>query len=82
MIGEVMFHSAQPWPFPHSLMIGCIGIAETTDVKIDPTEIEEARWFGKDEVRLMMAGKHPEGWWVPGKQAIARALITHFVEKM
>lgn len=79
-VGEVRFHSTQPWPFPHSLMIGCIGYAETTTVKIDPTEIEEARWFGRDEIRTMMAGKHPERWWVPGKQAIARALIKSFVD--
>ena len=28
----------------------------------------------------MMAGKHPHNWWVPGKQAIACALITSFVK--
>jgi NAD+ diphosphatase len=79
-VGEVKFHSTQPWPFPHSLMIGCIGYATDTSITIDPTEIEEARWFGRDEVRQMMTGKHPEKWWVPGKQAVARALITAFVE--
>jgi NAD+ diphosphatase len=79
-VGRVRYHSSQPWPFPHSLMLGCIGEAETTDVKIDPKEIEEARWFDKDEVRLMLAGKHPKNWWVPGQQAIARALITSFAE--
>jgi NAD+ diphosphatase len=80
MIGDVRFHSTQPWPFPHSLMIGCIGIAESFDIQIDPIEIEEARWFGVDEVRQMLDGKHPEKWWVPGKQAIARALIQSFVD--
>ncbi len=78
-IGDVRYHSTQPWPFPHSLMIGCIGYAETTEIKIDPNEIEEARWFSVDEVRLMLDGNHPEKWWVPGKQAIARALIKSFV---
>jgi NAD+ diphosphatase len=79
-IGEVRYHSTQPWPFPHSLMIGCIGYAETTEVKIDPAEIEEARWFSRDEVAQMLARKHPQNWWVPGQQAIACALITSFVE--
>lgn len=77
-VGNVKFHSTQPWPFPHSLMIGCIGYAETTDIKIDPTEIEEARWFSREEVSQMLAGKHPQKWWVPGKQAIARALVLSF----
>lgn len=75
-VGAVRYHSSQPWAFPHSIMLGCIGEAETTDVVIDPKEIEEARWFSRDEVRLMLAGKHPQNWWVPGQQAIARALIS------
>ncbi len=79
-VGDVHFHSTQPWPFPHSLMIGCIGIAETTEINIDPVEIQEARWFKRDEVALMAEGKHPEGCWVPGQQAIARALITAFID--
>jgi NAD+ diphosphatase len=79
-VGDVKFHSTQPWPFPHSLMIGCVGYAKTKTIKIDPTEIEEALWFKRDDVRLMLDGKHPNNWWVPGQQAIARALITSFVE--
>jgi NAD+ diphosphatase len=78
-VGEVKFHSTQPWPFPHSLMIGCIGYATTTDIIINPDEIEEARWFSREETAQMLAGKHPQKWWVPGKQAIACALITSFV---
>jgi NAD+ diphosphatase len=79
-IGKVTYHSAQPWAFPHSLMIGCIGHATTTAIKIDPTEIEEARWFSRDEIGLMLDGTHPQKWWVPGKQAIARALIKSFYD--
>lgn len=79
-VGEVRFHSTQPWPFPYSLMIGCIGIARSTDIKIDPNEIVDARWFSREEVRQMLEGKHPDGLWVPGQQAIARSLITAFVE--
>jgi NAD+ diphosphatase len=79
-VGEVRYHSTQPWPFPHSLMIGCIAYAETTEISIDPAEIEEARWFGRDELVEMLNGTHAQKWWVPGKQAIARALIASFVE--
>jgi len=79
-LGDVRFHSSQPWAFPHSLMIGCIGIARTTEIKIDPNEIVDARWFPRAEVKQMLEGKHPDGLWVPGQQAIARALITAFVE--
>ena len=79
-VGDVYFHSTQPWPFPHSLMIGCIGIAKTTEITIDPAEIQEARWFPRAEVQLMAEGKHPDGCWLPGQQAIARALITAFID--
>jgi NAD+ diphosphatase len=79
-VGEVGFHSSQPWPFPHSLMLGCVGKAETTDLVVDTNELAEARWFSRDDARLMLARKHPDGLTVPGKQAIANALITSFVD--
>ena len=77
-VGDVKFHSAQPWAFPHSLMIGCVGYAKTTTVTIDPVEIQEARWFTRPEIKQMLAGSHPDKLWVPGQQAIARALISAF----
>jgi NAD+ diphosphatase len=79
-VGEVRYHSSQPWGFPHTLMLGAMGFADTTTINIDPTEIEEARWFSKSEAQSMLDRKHPENWWVPGQQAIARALIQAFVD--
>ncbi len=79
-IGPVKFHSTQPWPFPHSLMIGCHAIAETTEINIDPNEIDDARWFSRADIKLMLAGKHASGLWLPGRQAIARSLITAFAD--
>jgi NAD+ diphosphatase len=79
-VGEVRYHSSQPWGFPHTLMLGAMGFADTTTINIDPTEIEEARWFTPAEAKLMLDRKHPENWWVPGQQAIARALIQAFVD--
>ena len=79
-VGEVRYHSCQPWPFPHSLMLGALGLAKTTEINIDPNEIEEARWFSKEEARMMLEKRHPDNYWVPGQQAIARALIQAFVD--
>ena len=79
-VGEVRYHSSQPWPFPHSLMLGCIGWAETTDITIDSGELAEARWFSLKEAQQMLERKHPEGLTVPGRHAIANALITTFAE--
>jgi NAD+ diphosphatase len=80
-VGRVAYHSSQPWPFPHSLMIGCVGYADTTDIEIDAVEIAHARWFSRDEARAMLEGRHPEGLTAPAKHAIANALITSFVNK-
>ena len=79
-VGDVRFYLSQPWPFPHSLMIGCHGIATTTEINIDPKEIQEARWFSRAEIAMMMAGEHPENLEVPGRQAIALSLIQAFVD--
>ena len=80
-VGRVAYHSSQPWPFPHSLMIGCVGYADTTDITIDPSELADARWFTRDEARAMLEGRHPEGLTAPAKHAIANALVTSFVNK-
>ena len=79
VVGEVRHHSSQPWPFPHSLMIGCIGQATTSAIKIDTEELVEARWFPREECRLLLEGRHPDGLTSPGRQAIARYLIQSFV---
>jgi NAD+ diphosphatase len=79
-VGEVRYHSSQPWPFPHSLMLGCIAQAETTAISLDTAELADARWFTREDARAMIERRHPEGLTVPGKQAIANALITHFLE--
>jgi NAD+ diphosphatase len=60
IVGDVRYHSSQPWGFPHTLMLGAMGFAETTTIKIDPTEIEEARWFTKPELQQMLDGTHPQ----------------------
>jgi NAD+ diphosphatase len=79
-VGEVTYHSSQPWPFPHSLMLGCLGRAETIEISIDSGELAEARWFTRDEARQMLERRHPEGLTAPGKHAIANVLIMSFIE--
>ena len=80
-VGRVRYHASQPWPFPGSLMIGLLGEAETTDIMVDRTELEDARWFDRDEVLAMLADRHPDGLKVPPAMAIAHHLITAAVER-
>jgi NAD+ diphosphatase len=53
--GRVRYLATQPWPFPSTLMIGCLAEALTEEVTIDPEELGEARWFTREEVRAMVA---------------------------
>ncbi len=79
-IGAVAYHASQPWPFPSSLMIGCVADALDETIVIDPVELVEARWFARAEVAAMMAGTHPDGLSVPPPMAIAHLLMRSFVE--
>ena len=74
-VKNVTYRSSQPWPFPASLMIGCLADALTDEVTIDHDELEDARFFTRDEVRLMLQGQHPEGLLAPQPMAIANAIM-------
>src|SRR6516225_1837509 len=78
---RVTYYASQPWPFPSSLMIGCHAEALTQEIVIDKSEIEEARWFDREELKLMLSRKHPQGLTAPPLIAIAHYLISAFVEK-
>lgn len=70
----VRLHSSQPWPFPHSLMIGAIiEVADDQD-KVDTSELESARWFSRDEARALIAAKHTECF-CPPPFAIAHQIL-------
>jgi NAD+ diphosphatase len=79
-IGRVAYHASQPWPFPHSLMIGCFGEALNEDLTPDFTELEACRWFDRAEVAAMLAGTHPDGLIVPPRAAIASHLIRAWLD--
>src|SRR2546421_321378 len=79
--GEVKYFRSQPWPFPMSLMIGCHARATNSDIKVDREELEDARWFSRDETALMFVGRHPEGISIPPPIAIAHHIIRAWVEE-
>ena len=78
---RVAYFASQPWPFPMSLMIGCFAEARTRDIKIDPNEIEDARWATREEAAQMLVRQHPEGISTPPPLAIAHHIIRAFVER-
>ncbi|XP_061672233.1 peroxisomal NADH pyrophosphatase NUDT12 [Syngnathoides biaculeatus] len=84
-VGAVRYVSCQPWPMPSQLMIGCLCVAVTTDISVDRDEIEEARWFPRQQVMeaLLGGGSRPEpahaGLVIPPKQTIAHQLLRHWI---
>jgi NAD+ diphosphatase len=79
-LGRVVYHASQPWPFPYSLMIGCYGEPLNEDIRADLTELEDCRWFYRDEVRQMLERTHPGGLITPPKSSIAHELLRAWVE--
>lgn len=73
-IGRVAYHASQPWPFPHTLMIGCFAEALTTRLSVDERELEDCRWFGRNEVQAALAGTHETLRFPP-----AGAIATHLI---
>ena len=78
--GRVNYFASQPWPFPSSLMIGCHAEALTREIVIDRSELDDARWFGREEVATMLLRSHPEGFSTPPEVAIAYHIIRAWVE--
>ena len=76
---DVTYYMTQPWPYPSSLMIGCAARALNEDIVVDRTELEDARWFSREEVALMHRREHPDGLFAAHPFAIAHHLIGRWV---
>jgi NAD+ diphosphatase len=76
---DVRYYMTQPWPYPSSLMIGCTARASTTDIVVDKSELEDARWFSRAEAASMLNKQHPEGLTGPHPVAIAHHLLAQWL---
>ena len=73
-VTDIRYVSSQPWPFPQSLMLGFVARATSLDLQIDDDEIEEARWFSREELR---SGTGPQA--LPPSVSIARFILDRWV---
>src|SRR6195952_5726430 len=76
---DVTYYMTQPWPYPSSLMIGCTARATNEDIVVDRAELEDARWFDRDQVTLMHKREHPDGLFAAHPFAIAHHLIGQWL---
>jgi NAD+ diphosphatase len=76
-IGRVRFHASQPWPAPHTIMIGFYGDATSDQVRFDSQELEACRWYSRAEILAMLDVPYgdPDREHLPPYGAIAHLLI-------
>ena len=79
--GRVKYFASQPWPFPSSIMIGCHAEALSDTIVVDRGELEDARWFDREELATMLKRQHAQGLTTPPPVAIAHHIIRSFVEE-
>jgi NAD+ diphosphatase len=79
-VGPVHYVKSQPWPFPSSLMIGCIGEGESDEITIDFGELEDVKWFSLETIRAALDG-HSSELFIPPPFAVAHHLVRAWAEQ-
>jgi NAD+ diphosphatase len=69
-LDNIKYFGSQPWPYPHSLMIGFTADYAGGDIQVDGRELSDAAWFTRDNM--------PQ---IPPKLSIARSLIESYLTR-
>lgn len=82
-VTDVKYVVSQPWPFPAQMMIGCHATAEDDRLIIDKTELEDARWFTRDDIAVAMGGQAGAAapFIAPPPVAVAHQLLKWWLGK-
>ncbi len=75
---NVTYRGSQPWPYPHSLMIGCTAEAKSTDIKPAADEISDAIWVTRQELGKLLESGEEGALELPGDYSIANRLMRDF----
>lgn len=78
-VTDVRYIASQPWPFPGSLMIGCIARATSDQITLDEQELEDAFWVDRAGVAAALAGTPDAPFRAPPPFAIAHSLLAHWL---
>jgi len=78
-VTDVTYMASQPWPFPSSLMVGCRADAMSDELTIDYSELDDARWFTREEVAEAVAGDEDAPFQAPPPHTIARTLLERWL---
>lgn len=78
--GRIAYVSSQPWPFPMSLMMGCIAETTDSDFTLEEAEIADARWLSRADVRRLFEGGYDD-MAPPRRAAIAGSLLEDWMNE-
>ena len=70
-VTDIQYVASQPWPFPQTLMLGFTAKYQSGEIKVDTTELEDARWFSAEAM--------PDR--LPSRMSISRFLVDRFLEQ-
>jgi NAD+ diphosphatase len=76
-VGPPAYVASQPWPFPTSLMVGFIAPWRAGEPRRIDDELEDLRWFTREEIVAAASQEGPFG--LPPRFAIARRLLEHWL---
>ena len=81
VVRDDSYIASQPWPFPSQLMIACHAFADDDALTLDPSEIEDARWFTRDEVvEAFEKGAESTSFRAPFAIAVAHHMLRWWLE--
>ena len=81
-VTDVRYLFSQPWPFPSQLMLACVARAGSDELVIDTAELEDARWFTREEVAGALAqGDAGTSFIPPPAQAVAATMLRWWLEE-
>jgi NAD+ diphosphatase len=78
IVGEVNYHSSQPWPMPASLMVGFTAVARNPAIHLRDRELEDARWFTPQQIADGIA----DGSFLPSTPlSVSYRLLQHWLRE-
>jgi NAD+ diphosphatase len=78
IVGDVHYHSSQPWPLPASLMVGFTATAISPAIRLRDGELEDARWFTPQQI---VDGLADGSLGTPTRLSVSYQLISHWLRE-
>ncbi len=78
IVGDVHYHSSQPWPMPASLMVGFTATAISSEIRLRDGELEDARWFTPQQI---IDGLADGSLGTPTRLSVSYQLLSHWLRE-